>query len=281
MAASEAPTVRRAALSPSRINDFRQCPLLFRFRTIDRLPEPPSSVATRGTLVHAVLERLYDLPARDRTVAAAAALLRPEWERLCEREPALTELFSDAEDLSAWMLSASELLETYFRTEDPRRLEPADRELLCEFELTSGVLLRGIVDRIDVAPDGAIRVVDYKTGKSPSERFSAGALFQMRFYALLLWRLRGVVPRRLQLVYLGDGQVLTYDPDEAALLATERMVEAIWEAIEKATLAGAFPARQSRLCDWCAHQGLCPSFGGTPPPLPDEAAKRLLAVRNH
>ena len=281
MAASEAPTVRRAALSPSRINDFRQCPLLFRFRTIDRLPEPPSSAATRGTLVHAVLERLYDLPARERTVAAATALLRPEWERLCEREPALTELFSDAEDLSAWMLSASDLLATYFRTEDPRRLEPADRELLCEVELTSGVLLRGIVDRIDVAPDGAIRVVDYKTGKSPSERFSAGALFQMRFYALLLWRLRGVVPRRLQLVYLGDGQVLTYDPDEAALLATERMVEAIWEAIEKATLAGTFPPRQSRLCDWCAHQGLCPSFGGTPPPLPDEAAKRLLAARNH
>ena len=279
MNATKATPVRRAALSPSRISDFRQCPLLFRFRTIDRLPEPPSTAATRGTLVHAVLERLYDLPASARTLVAATALLDPEWERLCESEPELRELFRDAESLSAWMRSATALLDTYFRTEDPRRLEPAERELLCEVELPSGVLLRGIIDRLDVARDGALRVVDYKTGRSPSERFSAGALFQMRFYALMLWRLRGVVPRRLQLVYLGDGQVLTYDPDESALLATERMVEAIWDAIEKATRARDFPPNRSRLCDWCSHKALCPAFGGSPPPLPEPAAERLLEVR--
>jgi putative RecB family exonuclease len=22
------------------------------------------------------------------------------------------------------------------------------------------------------------------------------------------------------------------------------------------------------MCDWCAHQALCPAYGGTPPPLP-------------
>ncbi len=61
---------RPPALSPSRAGDFQQCPLLFRYRTVDRLPEPPSAAATLGTLVHAVLERLYDLPARERTVEA-------------------------------------------------------------------------------------------------------------------------------------------------------------------------------------------------------------------
>ena len=51
----------RLTLSPSRASDFMTCPLLYRFRTIDRLPERPSPEATRGTVVHAVLERLYDL----------------------------------------------------------------------------------------------------------------------------------------------------------------------------------------------------------------------------
>jgi putative RecB family exonuclease len=51
-----------ATLSPSRASDFMQCPLLYRFRVIDRLPEKPSEAATRGTLVHAVLERLFDAP---------------------------------------------------------------------------------------------------------------------------------------------------------------------------------------------------------------------------
>jgi len=33
------------SLSPSRASDFKTCPLLYRFRSIDRLPEPPSPAA--------------------------------------------------------------------------------------------------------------------------------------------------------------------------------------------------------------------------------------------
>ena len=60
------------SLSPSRAADFKTCPLLYRFRTIDRIPEPPTSDQARGTLVHAVLERLFDLPAAERTPAGGA-----------------------------------------------------------------------------------------------------------------------------------------------------------------------------------------------------------------
>ncbi|MCZ9339058.1 PD-(D/E)XK nuclease family protein, partial [Streptomyces sp. TRM76130] len=73
-----------ASLSPSRAGDFMQCPLLYRFRVIDRLPEKPSEAATRGTLVHAVLERLFDAPAAERTPPRAKALVPGEWGRLRE-----------------------------------------------------------------------------------------------------------------------------------------------------------------------------------------------------
>ena len=78
-------------------------PLLFRFRTIDRLPQTPSSASTRGTVVHAVLERLYDLPAVERTLEAAAGLLQPEWERLLEAEPDVAGLFPDEAELTTWL----------------------------------------------------------------------------------------------------------------------------------------------------------------------------------
>ncbi|MFW6091750.1 MAG: RecB family exonuclease, partial [Actinomycetota bacterium] len=215
--ADDAPTA--LALSPSRASDFMTCPLLYRFRTVDRLPERPSPEATRGTVVHAVLERLYDLPAADRTPDHAVALVAPQWEELLAAEPEVAELFegdSDGSALREWLASAEELVHRYFALEDPTRLEPAEREMYVETVLDSGLCLRGYVDRLDRAPgSGELRVVDYKTGKAPREGFEQRAMFQMRFYGLVLWRLLGQVPRLLQLVYLGSGEVLRYEPDEA------------------------------------------------------------------
>lgn len=93
-------------------------------------------------------------------------------------------------------------------------------------------------------------------------------MFQMKFYALVIWRTRGVVPAMLQLVYLGNGEILRYEPDEADLVATERKVEAIWQAIRRAEITGDWRPRRSKLCDWCSFQAHCPEFGGEIPPLP-------------
>ncbi len=264
------------ALSPSRAGDFLTCPLLYRFRTIDRLPEPPSPDAVRGTVVHKVLENLFDLPALNRTPERARDLLMPAWDALLDAEPSVAEMFgTEGPDVVSWLASCRTVIDRYFELEDPQRLEPAERELYVETLLDSRLLLRGFVDRIDVAPDGAIRVVDYKTGRSPAEGFEGKALFQMKFYALVLWRTRGVVPAMLQLVYLGNGEMVRYVPDEQDLLATERKVEAIWAAIAIARDTGDWQPRRSRLCDWCAHQALCPEWGGTPPPLPLVADVRI------
>jgi putative RecB family exonuclease len=257
------------SLSPSRAGDFMACPLLYRFRTVDRLPEPHSPDAVRGTVVHKVLEDLFDLPAAQRTPDRAGEMLQPAWETILEAEPEIAEMFGeDGPEIGAWLASCRESLGRYFHLEDPTRLEPAERELYVETLLDSRLLLRGFIDRVDVAPTGEIRVVDYKTGKAPGEAFEAKALFQMKFYALVLWRTRGVVPAMLQLVYLGSGELLRYRPDEADLLATERKVEALWKAIARAQETGDWRPRRSALCGYCAHQALCPEFGGTPPPLP-------------
>lgn len=258
-----------AALSPSRAGDFRTCPLLYRLRTIDRLPETPSPEALRGTVVHKVLEDLFDLPAAQRTPEAAEAMVAGAWQLAQEAEPQAATLFTDGSpELDAWLVSCHDRLRSYFTLEDPRRLEPAERELYVEALLESKLLLRGFVDRLDVAPEGATRVVDYKTGRSPGQGFESRALFQMRFYALVLWRASGVVPRLLQLVYLGDGQLLTYRPDEDDLRATERLVLAVWEAIEVARETGDWQPRPGPACRWCSFKAYCPEFGGQPPELP-------------
>ncbi|HZG05477.1 MAG TPA: PD-(D/E)XK nuclease family protein [Streptomyces sp.] len=278
--AASSPASPPNSLSPSRAADFMQCPLLYRFRVIDKLPEKPTAAATRGTVVHAVLERLFDSPAAERSVRRARSLVVREWERLLAKRPELAELFTgdgdaepgegaaDSAELARWLAEAEELVERWFSLEDPTRLEPAERELFVEARLESGLRLRGIIDRVDVAPTGEVRIVDYKTGRAPRPEYAADALFQMKFYALVLWRLRGTIPRRLQLVYLGSGDVLSYDPDEADLRGVERKLLALWDAIRRATETGDWRPRPGPLCGWCAHQALCPEFGGTPPPYP-------------
>jgi putative RecB family exonuclease len=242
---------------------------LYRYRVIDRLPEPPSPAAARGTLVHAVLERLFDEPAPGRTPQVAQDLLLPQWERLVAEEPELSSLFDDEQERGAWLAEAREMLGRYFTLEDPTRLEPRHREHAVEAALDSGLLLRGYIDRVDVSPDGQIRIVDYKTGTAPKEEYEARALFQMKFYAVVLWLTQQRVPKLLQLIYLGNGEIVRYAPDESDLRATVRKIDALWRAIERARATGDWRPRPSRLCDWCAHKSICPAFGGTPPPLPE------------
>jgi putative RecB family exonuclease len=268
---------RRPALSPSRAADFKQCPLLYRFRVVDRLPETPSRAQVRGTVVHAVLERLFTLPADRRDPAVGRELVDPAWRDVLAGNPELAELFAGPGDPehADWLESARELVEGYFALEDPRSVQPEACELLVEAELATSnledgesLLLRGYIDRLDVATTGEIRVVDYKTGAAPRDVFEAKALFQMKFYALALLRIRGVVPRQLRLLYLADRQALSYTPDEAELIRFERTLTAIWAAIRRAARSGDFRPNPSRMCDWCDHKPSCPAFGGNPPPYP-------------
>jgi putative RecB family exonuclease len=264
------PPVRRPALSPSRASDFKQCPLLYRFRAIDRLPEPASTAQVRGSVVHAALEQLYGLPADQRGRDTAMALVGPAWDQVVAAQPELAAEIEPA--LQAELLEeARALLSGYYRLEDPTRFDPQSCEQRVEVELEDGTLLRGFVDRIDVAPTGELRVVDYKTGKAPPEARALAefkAMFQMKFYAVALLRSRGVLPARLRLLYLSDGQVLDYTPDLDELLRFEKTLMAIWRAIQSAGATGDFRPNPSRLCDWCAHHSHCPVFGGTPPPYP-------------
>jgi len=266
-------------LSPSRASDFAQCPLLYRLRTIDKLPEPPQRATTLGTLVHAVLERLFDLPPARRTPDGANELLHPEWERLVAKDSAIADLVSDSADAAQFFDDARARLGMYFTLETPERLAPAGRELRLDASLDGGPAVRGVVDRMDVAPDGAIRIIDYKSGATPRAGYGQQAEFQMRFYAMLVERSHGTRPSLLRLLYLRDGGVKELTPTDADVAADEAQVRDTWSDIQRRSLEGHFPARPSRLCSWCAFQSSCPEFGGILPPLDADAAERVTGVR--
>ena len=258
---------RPLALSASRASDYRRCPLLYRLRAIDRIPEPSTIAQVKGTLVHAVLEDLHRQDRAERTYPAAVAALKPHWQAMCDKDPELTTLVPP-EELLGFLVECRSLLKGYFRMENPQGFDAHACEQYVETILPNGVPVRGFIDRVDVAPTGQIRVVDYKTGKKPQPRYAQDAQFQMRFYALLYWRIFQTIPDQLRLMYLKVCDSLYLQPTAEELEFVERDVADVWGRIVRDGHSGLFRERTSKLCGWCSFQSLCPAFGGVPPEYP-------------
>ena len=246
-------------LSPSRISDYQQCPQLYNYRVIQKLPEPISLDAERGTLVHSILEELMAQPTSDRTLDFATSRISGHWQSQQESKPELSELVKDQKE---WFDRVSALLANYFQLENPQNFQPTHMEEHLELPTNNSLLLHGYVDRIDIAPTGEVRIVDYKTGKAPKPGYEDKALFQLRFYGLLWFRTNQVVPKLLQLLYLGDAQTIRSYPSESDLLTTERKAIKVGEEIQISIKKNYWPTQKSRLCDRCSFKNICPAFTG-------------------
>jgi putative RecB family exonuclease len=259
------------SLSPSKVSSFTDCALAFRFSTIDRLPEPPSPAATRGTLVHAALERLHLLQPAERTVDAALACLAEASVELRD-DPEYVGLELSGDDEVAFLAEAAELVRNYFRLEDPRSVRAIGLELMLTAEV-DGVPLRGIIDRLELDGEGGLVVTDYKTGAAPSTQHERKRLSGVHIYSLLCEELLGRRPTRVQLLFLRDPLAIITEPSDRSTRGTRRTLGAVWQAVERACQREDFRPQPSRLCEWCSFRAYCPAFGGDPD------AARALAER--
>jgi putative RecB family exonuclease len=249
---------RLETLSPSRAGDFKTCPQLFKFRAVDRIPEPTSIYQARGTTAHLALQRLFDDPEGDRTPQRLFDLFREAWTEV-RGEEEFEGLFEDTDAERRWGVESLELLANYFTIEDPTTFDPEDRELDMVEDL-DGIVIRGILDRIDRDDDGRLIITDYKTGKAPPERYALSAFFALKIYALLIRQRLGETPKELRLLYLNGPTLYSLPIDDHQLDAMDGQLRALWAAIQRAMDHDRFPARTGHLCNWCSYQEICPAW---------------------
>ena len=249
------------SLSPSKVTAFKDCALAFRLSNIDRLPEPPSPYAAKGTLVHRALELLMweeDPPNRTRdsavrklTAAASDVLDGDEYRDLALSDVQRADFVEDAVGL----------IDNYFRLEDPNDVRVLGTELRMSAQVGS-LRLSGIIDRLELDGDDLV-VTDYKTGRAPSANFEQSKLGGVHFYAFLCQAVLGRRPDRVQLLHLREPLAISATPSEQSVLALQRQTGALWTAVVSACNREDFRPKPGRLCSYCSYRQFCPAVGGT------------------
>jgi putative RecB family exonuclease len=253
-----------SSLTPSKVASFKDCALAFRFSAIDKLPEPPSVPALKGTLVHKVLERLFwECEAGTRTLPGALSRLQQESAVFFASED-WAEVGGDEAAQNAFASEAETLVRNYFKLEDPNTVNVTGTELMLEAKVGT-MKLRGIIDRLDIDENGDLIVVDYKTGRAPGENFEGNKMGGVHFYAYLCEEVLGRRPARVDLLYLREPLRISATPSPQSIRGMSVKTGAIWTAVERACEREDFRPNPGRLCSWCSFQAYCPAKGGTLP----------------
>src|SRR5262245_33870731 len=252
---------------------FTSCPLAFRFSYIERLPEAPSAPASKGTLVHLALQRLLWRPPAERTIENALADLGTATTELAAH-PEFSELELTDEEWAGFHADAAVLVRRYFEIEDPRDVRVLGLELRVSAETAEGVVIRGIIDRLELDGDGELVVTDYKTGSAPSEGWEQKSLAGVHIYSLMCERMFGRRPARVQLLYLSRPERIVTAPSDQSLRGVEVKTNAVMRAVRHACQRDDFRPRPSALCSYCNFQEFCPAFDGQP-----ELARPTLLAR--
>jgi putative RecB family exonuclease len=250
-----------ASLSPSKVASFKDCALAFRLSAIDRLPEPPSPHAAKGTLVHRALELLmWEEEGSSRTLTAALEKLDRATPELLGG-PEYGSLVLGDEEREEFLADAERLVRNYFALEDPTAVRVLGTEL--RLSVSIGTLtLSGIIDRLDLDADGGLVVTDYKTGRAPSIQREQSRLGGVHFYAFLCEQVLGQRPARVQLLHVREPLAISTVPSDQSIQGLRQQIAAIWSAVEQACVREDFRPKPGWLCDHCAYHEYCPAVGG-------------------
>jgi putative RecB family exonuclease len=253
-------------VSPSRVNQIETCPRQYQYSTIERLPEAKKMATYRGTVFHEILETVFlrtqETPEL-RTIDYTLDVMRELFPTLVSPEIA-AEMELDEVGVQTFARDLAKYIRTYFTMENPTEITSEGIEIKMDVDM-GGWILRGILDRLDRDPDGNLIIVDYKTGKVPTDNYKASAILPAKIYAYLCEKQLGERPTQIRLLYVQFGKTLVIDVTDEDVAYAEKRVRDAWTKIEGWFNDGYFPPIANNLCEkWCSFKDICPLFSTVP-----------------
>ncbi len=250
--------------SYSALDTFRQCPLKYKFRHIDKIKTPKSKEAIFGSKLHKALQYFHSQQPAPPTLDELLNYLKDIWE---------SESFNDEQEDLVYFSEAVNILKNYYNQyylKNKGKFTVIDTEV--NFTVTlknpsqtksipSQCVLRGIIDRIDKTKHG-IEIIDYKTAKRLPSQQTADNSLQLSLYCLGLinrWPKlteRGLENIKLTFYYLKHQEAISTTRNKQQLKEVE---QEIWERLAEIKNKE-FKPRPSVLCDWCGYKNICPMW---------------------
>ncbi len=199
--------------SASRLESYRSCPFAFFATHVLRLtpraePAEGLDAVQLGNIYHRIFEQLYQNVTDRGDVAAVLAALPATAAKVLDDAPA-----REGFRVTAWWTQSRTEIEANVRRSIEALAALSGSLVPVELEARFGdpslviadgddtLRLHGIIDRVDRAPDGSLRIIDYKTGGPTS--FSKKALIEGKKLQIPLYAL--AAEQALGLGHVVDG----------------------------------------------------------------------------
>ena len=233
-------------LSYSQIDTFQICPLKYKFAYHYHLPGPSFHAASFGSSIHNTLNEFYKqlIKGIQPSLKLLQHLYHKNWIPFGYENPA---------HQNEQKIQGLKMIEQFFQTNDPGWIIPRYLEKSFCWKSTSGLTIKGRIDRIDPLTDGNFEVIDYKTGKSQDEKTLKNNL-QLSIYALACRDVLKIPVTKLTLYYLAENKKISTSRTPEQLIDAEQNVETITNTIKNSS----FEATPSPfICQFCEYRLIC------------------------
>lgn len=252
--------------SYSRMDMYRQCPLKYKFRYVDRIKEKPKGFFFFGSAIHAALEFLYK---GDSPIFPSMAQVCQAFLDFWFSKPLALQGFRNNEESARKREEGLLMLKEYYRVNQGQFKRAFLTERIFKFEI-DGLMVTAISDRMDYVGDGKLLITDYKTGKDVKR--TPGQLYMYQKIAESNPELPGLLAERLGVHEdsLKISQMLYYHvPTNKQYFfdrADDSQIKEFWDgalATAEQIRANRFDPKPSEFaCKWCDFKQYCPVFGG-------------------